>query len=323
MNVGLIDVDESKTFPNLCLMKISSYHKSKGDNVEWFFGLKHYDIVYKSKIFTDEYSKDSDVCINADKIILGGTGYGLENKLPDEIEHIMPDYNLYSNPKFKDTAYGFLTRGCPRGCHFCIVAKKEGRKSIKVANLSEFWCGQKNIKLLDPNILACNEHENLLEQLAGSGAWVDFTQGLDARLITESNAKILKRIKIKMIHFAFDQMKHEKAVIKGLKIFKDICNLSYHKQSVYVLTNFNTTFEEDLYRVRQIEKLGYMADVRIFDKPKLIEQSKRNPKKQLIHWLQRWVNNKFLHFKTDFLNYSPRKGIIVKDFAQTNGIKWG
>ena len=321
MNVGLIDVDGSKTFPNLCLMKISAYHKAKGDNVEWCFGLKHYDIVYKSKIFTDEYSKDNDFCINADKVILGGSGYGLDNKLPYEIEHTMPDYSLYDNEKFKNTAYGFLTRGCPRGCPFCIVAEKEGRKSIKVANLSEFWCGQKNIKLLDPNILACKEHESLLEQLAESGAWVDFTQGLDARLITESNAKLLKKIKVKMIHFAFDQMKYEKAVIRGLKIFKEICNLSVHKQSVYVLTNFNTTIEEDWYRVNQIEKLGYMPDVRIFDKPKLIEQAKSNPEKQLIHWLQRWANNKFLHFKTEFFDYSPRKGIIIRDFVKAHKIK--
>lgn len=96
------------------------------------------------------------------------------------MEHIYPDYSLYPSLT-KDTAYGFLTRGCPRGCHFCIVSGKEGRASRKVADLSEWWRGQKNIKLLDPNLLACREHMDLLGQLADSEAWVDFTQGLDCR----------------------------------------------------------------------------------------------------------------------------------------------
>ena len=94
MNIGLIDVD-SHNFPNLCLMKISAYHKSKGDNVEWWNGLKHYDRVYKSKVFDATYTPDIEYCINADEVISGGTGYDLKNVLPDEIEHQFPDYGLY------------------------------------------------------------------------------------------------------------------------------------------------------------------------------------------------------------------------------------
>lgn len=95
MKIGLIDVD-SHNFPNLALMKISGYHKAKGDHVEWWNGFQKYDIVYKSKVFDETYSHDMDYVIQADKIIKGGTGYGLHNKLPDEIEHHFPDYNLYS-----------------------------------------------------------------------------------------------------------------------------------------------------------------------------------------------------------------------------------
>jgi EAL domain-containing protein (putative c-di-GMP-specific phosphodiesterase class I) len=152
MKIGLIDVD-GHNFPNLALMKISAYHKAKGDDVEWVFPLDSYDIVYQSKVFDDTYSKDIDYYPMADKIIKGGTGYGLNNVLPDEIEHIYPDYSLYPELT-KETAYGFLTRGCPRACDFCIVADKEGRRSYKVADLSEFWNGQKYIKLLDPNLLS-------------------------------------------------------------------------------------------------------------------------------------------------------------------------
>lgn len=141
MNIGLIDVD-GHNFPNLALMKISAYHKAKGDTVEWCLPLAHYDIVYQSKVFDETYTKDIDWTPIADTIIKGGTGYGLDNTLPYEIEHMYPDYSIYPELT-KDTAYGFLTRGCPRACDFCIVASKEGRRSIKVANLNEFWNGQK------------------------------------------------------------------------------------------------------------------------------------------------------------------------------------
>lgn len=209
MNIGLVDCD-SHNFPNLALMKISAYYKSKGDNVEFAIPFKKYDKIYISKVFGDEYSPlESDLCWIADEIFYGGTGYAIkiengkevyekikDRDLPNEIEHIYPDYSLY--PEYTDNiAYGFLTRGCPNNCSFCIVSKKEGMKSVKVANLSEFWNGQKEIKLLDPNILACSDRKELLQQLIDSKALVDFTQGLDARFITEDIAEMLKKIKIK------------------------------------------------------------------------------------------------------------------------------
>ena len=113
MRIGLIDVDGHR-FPNLCLMKLSAYHKTRGDTVEWYDSGKWYDLVYMSRVFTDTYSKDYEGSIKAYHVIKGGTGYGLDNKLPDIVEHMHPDYGLY--PEFAGTAYGFLSRGCPRGC---------------------------------------------------------------------------------------------------------------------------------------------------------------------------------------------------------------
>ena len=201
MKIGLIDVD-GHHWPNLCLMKLSAYHKARGDTVEWHDGRKRYDLVYMSRVFTDSYSKDYTGTIHADHVIKGGTGYGLSNCLPEEVEHSFPDYSLY--PQFKGTAYGFLSRGCPRGCGFCIVGEKEGHRSTAVADLSEFWNGEKEIKLLDANLLACTDWEKLLFQLIESGALVDFTQGLDVRLITPEKAELLNRVKTKMLHFAWD-----------------------------------------------------------------------------------------------------------------------
>lgn len=125
MNIGLIDVD-GHNFPNLPLMKISAWHKAQGDTAEWCEPLLHYDRVYQSRVFDDTYSRDIDWVPQADEIIKGGTGYGMKNMLPEEIEHMYPDYDLYG---VTDAAYGFLTRGCPRACPFCIVAGKEGRRS--------------------------------------------------------------------------------------------------------------------------------------------------------------------------------------------------
>ena len=294
MRIGLIDVD-SHNFPNLALMKISAYHKKIGDEVEWCNRLVNYDIVYKSKVFSDEYSEDDNTVINAKKIVVGGTGYGLEDKLPKEIEHIYPDYSLY--PKLtKDTAYGFLTRGCPRNCPFCIVSKKEGKISKKVANLSEFWRGQKNIKLLDPNILACKENIELLQQLADSKASVDFTQGLDARCISNKNIDVLSKIKVKMVHFAFDLIKEEEKILRGLKLYKNATNIDETKTGVYILTNYNTSFEEDMYRIKKVQELGYRPYIMIFEKNKA-------PKK--LKDLQRWCNNRIIYYASgkNFENY--------------------
>ena len=159
MKIGLYDVD-GHNWPNLCLMKLSAYHKAQGNIVEWWTPEGSYDLVYKSRVFTDTYSKDTQVIPNAAHVICGGTGYGPGPNLPDAVEHTRPDYSLY--PQFQGIAYGFLTRGCPRNCGFCIVSGKEGRRSRQAADLSEFWDGQREVKLLDPNLLACPDHEKLI-----------------------------------------------------------------------------------------------------------------------------------------------------------------
>ena len=287
MLIGLIDVD-GHNFPNIALMKLSAWHKGQGDTVEWCLPLKHYDIVYQSKVFDDTYSPDINWMPIADKIVKGGTGYGLDNKLPDEIEHIYPDYSIYPELT-KDTAYGFLTRGCPRGCDFCIVAGKEGRRSIKVANLSEFWKDQKHIVLLDPNILACKDRMELLDQLIMSKAIVDFSQGLDIRLTNKEVAETLNQMRIKRLHFAWDNADED--LTKYFKRFtEDYNRKSSSGKVVYVLTNFNSTMEQNLYRIYTLRDLGYDPYVMVYDKP--------NAPKEIRN-LQRWVNNRFIFRKCE------------------------
>lgn len=296
MKIGLRDVD-GHHFPNLCLMKLSAYHKARGDTVEWHDGRKGYDLVYMSKVFTDIYSKDYTGTVRADKIIKGGTGYGLDNKLPDEVEHTCPDYGLY--PQFTGIAYGFLSRGCPRGCGFCIVGKKEGRRSIAVADLSEFWHGEKEIKLLDANLLACPDWDRLLWQLAESGANVDFTQGLDVRLITPEKVELLNRVKTKMLHFAWDNPEDD--LTAYFKQFAELTSVKDNrKRRVYVLTNYGSTLEQDLFRIYTLRDMGYDPYVMVYEKP-TASQEIRN--------LQRWVNNKWIFWSVrDFKDYDPKYG---------------
>ena len=283
MTVGLIDVD-SHNFPNLALMKLSAHHKAKGDSVEWYNPERHYDVVYQSKVFDNSYSKDIDFIPQADQVIKGGTGYGLTNSLPDEVEHIMPDYSLYG---ITDTAYGFLTRGCPRHCAFCIVGDKEGLRSHKVADLSEFWNGQPKIDLMDPNLLACPERMELLDQLIASRAVVNVNQGFDIRLTNEAIAEKVGQMRVKRIHFAWDNPAQDLT-----EYFRRFAAAYRRKAAstkvVYILTNFGSTMEENLWRVYTVRELGYDPYIMVYDKPNAPAE---------IRQLQRWVNNKIIFRK--------------------------
>lgn len=295
MKVGLIDVD-GHNFPNIPLMKLSAWHKSKGDHVEFYEPLfsGHMDRVYMSKVFS--FTKDYEWSIDADEIVRGGTGYAIrlvngkevydktmDEPLSDEIEHIYPDYSLY--PKLtKDTAYGFLSRGCPRGCGFCHVASKEGRRSVKVADLNEWWRGQKNIMLCDPNILACREHMDLLKQLADSKAMVEINQGIDIRLVNDENLDMLKRIRLSSIHMAFDRWQDREIIEPRLRKFREQTDFDRGKGhvTVYILVNFDTTLEQDLYRIQLCRELNFCPFPMIYDKAHADPIYKK---------LQRWCSN--------------------------------
>ena len=317
MKIGLIDVDnhgkplDKIKFPNLALMKISAWHKQRGDEVEWWWSdFVHYDKVYMSKVFSDTYTKDIPAPLNADDVEKGGTGYcihtvnGIEvfdesknHNLPYEIEHIMPDYSLYG---ITDRSFGFLSRGCPRGCGFCHVKSKEGLKSVKVADLSEFWNGQKHIEVCDPNTLACKDWKDILQQLADSKAYVDLNQGVDIRLMTDERADMLKKIKLENIHFAWDNPKDR--LEQRFQTFADAYGLRPQdhgsKATVYCLTNFNSSMDENEYRVMTLRNMGYKPYVMVYDKP--------NAPKE-IRQFQRWVNNPFIFYSTgSFAEYKSK-----------------
>lgn len=297
---------DGHNFPNLPLMKLSAWHKQQGDRVEWYDPMfsNHCDRVYMSKVFS--FSPDYDDCIDANEVIRCGSGYCIDlvdgkeayrsdrdTSLPEEIEHIYPDYSIYPDLT-KDTAFGFLTRGCPRGCSFCHVAAKEGRCSIKVADLRAFWDGQGHVTLCDPNILACRDRDDLLGQLVESRAIIDFTQGIDVRLATPERIEMLNRMRIKRIHMAWDQPDQD--LTEDFKRFSECYNRkSESGKVVYVLTNYNSTIEQDLHRIYTLRDLKYDPYVMLYDKEHADQQHKD---------LQRWVNNRIIWRKCRrFENY--------------------
>ena len=201
MKIGLVDVDGhakkkkwgATVYPNLALTKIARYHKERGDEVEWAWPLKHYDKVYISKVFN--FSPDDLTAYDADEIIKGGTGYDISGQLPDEIDRLQPDYSIY--PALPtDTAYGFLTRGCPNKCPWCVVPRKEG-KIRPYMDIDEIAIeGRKKIVLMDNNILAAGDYAvQQLEKIIERDYRVDFNQALDARLVNDEYARLLANVK--------------------------------------------------------------------------------------------------------------------------------
>lgn len=296
MKVGLIDVDHHN-FPNLALMKLSAWHKSQGDHVEFadMFGI--YDVIYKSKVFT--FTADELTCYDTARFEKGGTGYGDYSKvLPDRIEHIYPDYSLYSY----DNAIGFATRGCPNHCPWCVVPNKEGK--IKAhAEISEFWDGQKNVVLLDNNILASDHGIKQLEWTIGK-CKVDCNQGLDARLIAKSEylQDLLGRVSwSRHIRLACDQKSQMPAVKKAIEGIREKSGM-IHKFFVYTLITEDykdslarLNFLRDMHAVDPFAQPYRDFSINGFEPPKWQKD------------MARWVNMKATFRSVEWEDYKSSK----------------
>ena len=288
MKIGLMDID-SHNFPNLALMKISAYHKSVGDFVEWVNHFNHYDIVYQSKVFT--YTPDNRFSILTDKIIKGGTGYDPTIILPEFIDKTQPDYSLY--PKYK-SAYGFLTRGCPNHCSWCIVPQKEGNIRPYM-DIEEILQGRKSAILMDNNILASEWGIQQIEKIVRLGVKVDFNQGLDVRLIDRSIARLLSKVKwLYPLRMSCDTMAMLMVIKKAVRYLREY-NCTPSRYFIYCLVRDP---KEALRRINLLNKWGLDP----FAQPYIDFNGKNNITKEQKR-LVRWTNRKAIFRSIEFENY--------------------
>lgn len=302
--VGLLSVDSD--YPNLALMKISRYHRLKGDTVEWYNPLDHYDKVYSAKVFS--FTPDYGYYINADSVEFGGTGYDLEKKLPRDIDLIQPDYSIYPQIDSK-TAYGFITRGCPNRCKWCVVPNKEGKISPYMDVEEIAIDGRNNLILMDNNVLASDYGITQIEKIVNRKYRVDFNQGLDARLVTPEIAHLLSKVKwIKRIRFGCDTTGQIDNCERAISLLEK----NGFKGEFFFYCILLDDFEESFSRVNHWKKRGG----RFY--PHCQPYRDVNNHNQVIpQWqkdLASWADKKWIFRTCEFKDFEPRKGFKCKEY---------
>lgn len=308
MDIGLVDVDGGK-FPNLALMKIARWHRSKGDSVEWadpMFG--RYNRVYKSKVFNftpDDYTPYD--C----EVVKGGTGYDILSMLPEEIDRLQPDYSIYPQVD-KRTSYGFLTRGCPNKCKWCVVPKKEGgiRPYMDVEEIAIE--GRTNLILMDNNILASDYGLEQIEKIVRLGYRVDFNQALDARLITEDVAQLLAKVRfIDFVRLGCDTPQQIIECERAMELIdKHRGKPRYYLMYTMIGSNMNEAYER-LTHFRECERVRVVA------------QPFRDPMRHhdIPQWqsdMARWAMRRVYYKACDFKDFEPRKGFRCNEHFNNN-----
>lgn len=304
MRVGLIAVDSDH--PNLALMKISGWHKSRGDEVEWFSPLFDYDVVYMSKIFS--FKPDYPYPVNCDDVRRGGTGYDVHKVLPDEIDRFKPDYSIYPQIP-KDTAYGFLTRGCPNKCKWCVVPRKEGNIHPYMDVEEIAVDGRTKLILMDNNVLASDYGLSQIEKIVDKGYRVDFNQALDARLVTDDVARLLARVRwIYVIRFGCDTPAQ---VVHCERAMSLIDKYRKNPASYLLYTMIHGDIKENY------DRLTHFRD---FKRVRIVAQPFRdldNPNQIIPQWqkdMARWAMRRELYASTDFKDFRPRKGFVCSSY---------
>jgi len=291
MRIALYDVDSK--IPNLALMKLSAWHKSRGDTVELYSPLfsDQYDRIYASKIFT---FSDSSM-INPEKMIVGGSGWDMSKQLPAAVEAMEPDYSIYQYPH----NIGFTMRGCRLRCEFCIVPQKEG-KPVGANTITEIWTQRSSdfIVLLDNDFFGNPQWPERIAEIQEHNLRINFSQGLNIRNIRPEQAEAIASIRFrnmtgnkKQVHFAWDDPRHEKLIHKGIQICID-AGLKTYQMAFYVLIGFHSTEQEDLHRVELLREYG--CD------PYAMPYNKEDPYQ---HRFTRWVNHKAIFKSIPWRDY--------------------
>lgn len=330
MRIGLVDVDGhakkkkwgATIYPNLALCKIAGWHKQQGDTVEWAIPFFHYDRLYMSKVFN--FSPDDLTAYDAEVIIKGGTGYDISSQLPTEIDRCKPDYSIYPNIP-DDVAYGFLTRGCPNKCPWCVVPRKEGA-IVPYMDIDEIAVdGRRKVVLMDNNILAAGDYaKEQLQKIIDRGYRVDFNQALDARLVTDEYARMLAKIKWldkNRIRFGCDTHKQIEYCERAME---KIISYGFHGE-FFLYTMLNDDFMECYNRIHYWwDKLQEQRERHASNWVYAYAQPYRdpdNPHRPIPQWqkdMANWVNKKAHFVAHSFLDFEPRKGFKCIEYFTNN-----
>lgn len=292
MRIGIVQADGK--LPNIALMKIASYHKTIGDDVEWWNGpLFPYGKVYASKIF--KFTNDSF----PDYLIRGGTGYENDQKLPEKIDSLNHSGGWFLYPKYKNHI-GFSERGCRLKCSFCVVPVKEGKpkQDLSIGELLTNPVGQDRLALLDDDFLGHPNVDDVFMELIERNLKVCFSQGLNIRIITEGQAVLLEQtnfkglsFKSRRITFAWDRYKDKKTIIKGFKRCVE-AGIKPYQMQFFVLIGYDTGHEENMERVETIRSWGSDPFVMAYDRGNLYQRR-----------FQRWVNHRAIFKSVKWKDY--------------------
>lgn len=327
MKIGLIDVDARRTrkyrksYPNLALAKIAAWHRAQGDDVSWYDDAPYiaWDRVYMSKIFS--FTPDYPYVVNAKEIVRGGTGYDVGAVLPREVDDMQPDLSIYPDVR-EDVSFGFLTRGCPNKCKWCVVPRKEGG-IIPYWDVDRVANGRAKLILMDNNILASGDYgKRQLRKIIERGYRVDFNQGLDARLVTDEWADLLAKVKWidRMIRFGCDT-RHQ---IEDCQRAADMLKERGFRGRVFLYCILGTSdFAESYDRVNYWREQymlyketkgmeGTSAVVHAQPYIRIGEEGRDIPQweKDMAHW----TNKRNIWVATDFGEFTPRKGFKCKEY---------
>jgi len=295
MKIGIVQIDGH--YPNLALMQIASYHESKGDTVDWWQGpLFQYDKVYASKIFS---FSELPTGLPVDTII-GGTGIDFKNQLPQEIASASLSYSLYPNCNYH---IGFSMKGCRFRCKFCCVPEKEGKPKFNshIEDLLSNPIGRDRLMLLDNDFFGGAQWKENLEEIIERKLKVCFIQGLNIRIITDEQARLLAKCKYynsrfnqRYLTFAWDRYNDGELIMKGIRI----CNaagIPSTKMQFFILIGFDTTHEQNYERVMKLKQIGAMPFVMPYDKNDLYQKA-----------FTRWVNHRATFKSCDWSDYKYR-----------------
>jgi hypothetical protein len=282
-------------------MKISAWHKAQEDIVEWWNPLYKYDRVYSSKIF--DFTPINPYLNLVDNLVRGGTGYTdipINNKLPTEIDNMFPDYSIYPEC---DYAIGYITRGCPNNCRWCVVPNKEGNIKPYRSWKDIVRTDTNKLILMDNNILACNYGIEQIKSMIGSGYYIDFNQGMDARLVNDEIADILSRLTwIKYIRFSCDQKSQIEPIRNTIELLGKY-GVKPYRIFIYMLITQNIQDAAE-----RVEALKAYKGISLYAQAERNERLGIMPNAAQLEFQQRYIYSGCYRTET-WYEYCKRKGI--------------